>query len=809
MKKKVKRILSGIVAAVFVFCSFPTAIFASDSGTESAYIIKTNAAYTEELRENLNGVILNDNIITDVSLSPREAKQIEKRAGVLSVEEDIILTGAAEEDVDENDGFQWNLAAMGVTDVESSDYQPKVALIDSGISYSSDITVTDSIDLVNDGNENPLFADSTGHGTAMAGIICAEDNDLGITGVNPNVDLYSAKVLDENNSAPLSRVLQAIYWAIDNDVDIINMSLGTNIESDLLHSAVAGAYNADILMVASAGNNPEAPVTFPAAYNEVIAVGASTASGEVWQETSVSSQLELLAPGDRILSTGFIDGVECSSGTSYSAAEVTGIASLLLQINPAKTSRFIRDLLNSSAKKVGDYSHVDYKYAREIYNDFELSYNPEDDSPSEFVNPSPIVDYSEDADKLIYGAWVPDRHQAQAIVVSDYVKLDSNDKPIVLYACKNVDTYYSSHSEDNAHPNSGLKGKVNALHGRGNFVANARFLSNFAQYMRQGLSLEASLDKCKSKFPSLIKKLSKAEAYEANKDNDKINENTIIYYQYVAADTETTPHNSKHLTDGQVMEQMVKAVIEIYKDLEELGSDGRLYQKNELIDSRQRMLVYLGVTLHVIGDIYAHRTIVPKSTIVDAPQYFTQNVDKFAKNDFVTATPPVSAGIIKGELKNYVNVTSPFLWLNKNGNYPNKPNYRYWDYFTSAVNWGIVEFQDVILFEDVDNIEPEEGTKAGFDTNNVDEKEAIQKYDDKMSFVKGRYEDATNCCKRYLKKIVETNLDEFTTVEKFYPKYVFPKIDGIILNNLKNYILAAGLSIENYDCASHSTDSYV
>lgn len=782
MKKKVKRILSGIVAAVFVFCSFPTAIFASDSGTESAYIIKTNAAYTEELRENLNGVILNDNIITDVSLSPREAKQIEKRAGVLSVEEDIILTGAAEEDVDENDGLQWNLAAMGVTDVESSDYQPKVALIDSGISYSSDITVTDSIDLVNDGNENPLFADSTGHGTAMAGIICAEDNDLGITGVNPNVALYSAKVLDENNSAPLSRVLQAIYWAIDNDVDIINMSLGTNVESDLLHSAVASAYNKDILMVASAGNNPEAPVTFPAAYNEVIAVGASTASGEVWQDTSVGSQLELLAPGDRILSTGFIDGVECNSGTSYSAAEVTGIASLLLQINPAKTSRFIRDLLNSSAKKVGDYSHVDYKYAREIYNDFELSYNPEDDSPSEFVNPSPIVDYSEDADKLIYGAWVEKRHEAQTTVVSDYAKLDSNDKAIVVYACAKVDAYYSSHSEDNAHPNSGLEGKVNSLHGRGNFVANARFLSNFAQYMREGRSLEEALDKCKSKFPSLIKKLSKAEAYE---NNAGINEETVIYHQYVAADYDPNNDDTKRLTDGQVMEQMVKAVIEIYKDLEETSSDGRLYQKNELIDSRQRMLVYLGVTLHVIGDIYAHRTILPTSTIENAPKYYDKNVDKIGYVDF-NSNPAINAATEINGLRNYVNVTSPFLWGENN---PMVKKYHYWQYFTYCVNQQIVEFQDIILFEK---------SRSG-----------VQKYDDKSSFVEGRYDDSLRCCKKYLKTIIDSNFAETPKIEKFYPKYVFPKIDGIILNNLKNYIVEAGLSIENYDCASHSTDSYV
>ena len=72
----------------------------------------------------------------------------------------------------------------------------------------------------------PYYTDITGHGSAVAGIIAAEKNGKGITGINTNVELYSARVLDENNSAPTSRVIEAIYWAIDHNVNIINMSFG-------------------------------------------------------------------------------------------------------------------------------------------------------------------------------------------------------------------------------------------------------------------------------------------------------------------------------------------------------------------------------------------------------------------------------------------------------------------------------------------------------------------------------------------------------------------------------------------------------
>ncbi len=123
-----------------------------------------------------------------------------------------------------------------------------------------------------------IYEDISGHGTSVAGIIAAKDNDEGITGINPYVQLYSARILDENKQAPASRVVAAIDWAIEQDVDIINISFGTTVDSEEIHAAIRRAYDAGILIVAAAGNN--GVVEYPAAYDEVVAVGAVDAKGE-------------------------------------------------------------------------------------------------------------------------------------------------------------------------------------------------------------------------------------------------------------------------------------------------------------------------------------------------------------------------------------------------------------------------------------------------------------------------------------------------------------------------------------------------
>ena len=162
---------------------------------------------------------------------------------------------------------EWSVEAInadGLDEETSGSPKVKVAVLDSGVDIVQGIDLAGTVNLVPEEKEiSPMFLDLTGHGTGIASIIAGTDEG-GVQGVNPNVDLYSVKVLDEENKAPLSRVIEGIYWCIENDINIINMSFGTSTYSRALEKAVQDAYNANILIVGAAGNDG-GDVEYPAA----------------------------------------------------------------------------------------------------------------------------------------------------------------------------------------------------------------------------------------------------------------------------------------------------------------------------------------------------------------------------------------------------------------------------------------------------------------------------------------------------------------------------------------------------------------
>ena len=244
----------------------------------------------------------------------------------------------------------------------------------------NDIEVKEYINLI-PGQEEvlPLFWDVSGHGTSIAGIIAAEDNGEGITGIDPNIELYSARVLDENRSAPVSRIIEAIYWAIEKDVDIISLSFGTPARSEALERAVKDAYNRGILIIAAAGNQGD--VEYPAAMEEVMAVGGTDTDGTVCDYSGQGEEVEIVAPAEKIITTGGFDGVMVTNGTSMAVPHVVGVAARLWEKDRTKTADFIRQLMNAAANpcdqevKCGN-GLLDYQRALEIYDDFEKKYSP-------------------------------------------------------------------------------------------------------------------------------------------------------------------------------------------------------------------------------------------------------------------------------------------------------------------------------------------------------------------------------------------------------------------------------------------------
>jgi subtilisin len=265
---------------------------------------------------------------------------LKNNSNVLRVDEDVVVEALLKE----NSGKTRQAAAQpaevlpwGIDRIDAEKVWPsgntadpiKVGIIDTGISNKHPDLLANIKGGVNTINPLKSWNDDNGHGSHVAGIVAALDNDIGVIGAGPQIDLYAIKVLGTNGSGYLSDVIEGIQWAIDHHMQVINMSLGTASDIPSFHDAVIAAKNAGIVVVAAGGNSGGA-VNYPAAYPEVIAVSATDKSDVLASWSSRGPEVDLAAPGVDIYSTYKGTGYATLSGTSMAAPHVTGAAALVL-----------------------------------------------------------------------------------------------------------------------------------------------------------------------------------------------------------------------------------------------------------------------------------------------------------------------------------------------------------------------------------------------------------------------------------------------------------------------------------------------
>lgn len=420
------------------------------------------------------------------SLSDEQVQAFKNDKNILSIEEDYIINASIEsEKLFSEDEKNWHIKMTNSeisTDLikkQNKNEKIKVAIIDSGVDSASGIKVADRINLVPGEDEiSAMFEDYSGHGTSVAGIITSLVQ-YGNSGTDSNIELYSAKVLDSNKCAPVSRIIEGIYWAVDNDVDIINMSFGTCYYSQALKNAISYASKKGIILVASAGNGDNY-VEYPAAFDEVIAVGGVDAKGEVSDYSVTGESIDLMAPGEDIVVIGAFGSKRIANGTSIAAPQITAIISLLLQKDKSVPSDFIKQLLCSSARKMEDDGTgagvVDLEYALVHYEDMKEEYK--NNKKIEIAqNNSIIPEY--DNINYVEGRWARENHQqlVEVAVAGTTYTLKYWELNYIKYGARDVDIIYPSLYGEND--------SSSFLHGYGNYVANYRYLTYASKYVEK------------------------------------------------------------------------------------------------------------------------------------------------------------------------------------------------------------------------------------------------------------------------------------------------------------------------------------
>ena len=207
-----------------------------------------------------------------------------------------------------------------------------IAILDSGCYQHDDLknNIIGGKNFTSEGSSDD-FNDLNGHGTHCAGIICGNGKILGVA---PNANLLILKVLKKNGEGDCQGIYDAINYAIEQKVDIISMSLGMSVDVPEIHTLIKKATDNNICVVCAGGNEGDGEsitneYSYPAGYNESIAVGAIDNKRVDAPFTNSNKEIDLVAHGVSVISTYLNNEYYSLSGTSQATPHITGALALL------------------------------------------------------------------------------------------------------------------------------------------------------------------------------------------------------------------------------------------------------------------------------------------------------------------------------------------------------------------------------------------------------------------------------------------------------------------------------------------------
>lgn len=344
-------------------------------------------------------------------------------------------------------GYQLDTLEIEKAWSESTGKGIKIAVIDTGVDIN-EVSLKDRVlpGWSPDGGDGRV--DSNGHGTAVSSILAGKLSDgNGVVGVAPDSLIVPIAAVGASGFVSSDVVVRGIVWAVENGVDIINISMSGVEDYPPLQAAIEYAASKDVLVVASGGNFFQSgnPTTFPASYKGVIAVGAVDRENLVAAYSNQGSYISLVAPGNGILAPFVGNGVLSWEGTSVATPMISGSFAIILARYPFLNSKEVFQAVTYTAKDLGDRG-VDnstgyglpsiaeaIKYIRNSYFKVELK--------------SSRVAYGEESIRLIVNGASDDGY-SNAIKVN-LTQYGSPEKVISKYANSEINKGYMVKIDDN------------------------------------------------------------------------------------------------------------------------------------------------------------------------------------------------------------------------------------------------------------------------------------------------------------------------------------------------------------------------
>ena len=233
-------------------------------------------------------------------------------------------------------------------------------------------------------NSRHGYWDTHGHGTHVAGVVAAQNHSIA-----NGVGLYIAKGLGDDGSGSNYSIANAINWLVDEEVDVINMSLGSSRRSRIIGEAIERAALKGIITLAAAGND-SGVIGWPAMENSAFSVGAINKNKDLAGFSNFGPNLDGVSPGVRIRSLYSNGGYAVLSGTSMATPWMTGMVALRIEaerqaeVQIVDTVHALRSHLQVTAEDLGPAGRDPrYGYGVPDTNRFLHTEEPSEEIPDE------------------------------------------------------------------------------------------------------------------------------------------------------------------------------------------------------------------------------------------------------------------------------------------------------------------------------------------------------------------------------------------------------------------------------------------